>query len=56
MINCYNIQSKHKLRKFEYIWYKIELIRMKAWEENDFLKINKSLIKDLNNVNNKFIY
>ena len=55
-MNCYNIQSEYRLWKFEYIWYKIKLIRMKVKEENDFLKISKSLIKNLNDINDKFIY
>ena len=56
MMNCYNIQSEYKLRKFEYIQYRIKLVRMKIEEKNDFLKINKSLIENLNDINDKFIY
>jgi len=30
MMNYYNIQSEYKLRKSEYIQYRIELVRIKA--------------------------
>ena len=56
MMNCYNIQSEYRLRKSEYIRCRIELVRMKAEEENDFLKISKSLIEDLSDIDDKFIY
>ena len=56
MMNCYNIRSEYRLRKSEYIRYRIELIRMKTEEKNDFLRISKSLIKDLNDIDDKFIY
>src|SRR5947207_1863540 len=46
MMNCYNIRSEYRLRKFEYVRCRIGLVRMKAEEENDFLKISKSLIED----------
>ena len=55
MMNCYNIRLEYRLRKFEYIRYRIELVRMKIEEENDFLKINKSLIENLSDINDKFI-
>src|SRR5437773_2931700 len=54
MMNCYNIRLEYRLRKFEYIRYRIELVRMKIKEENNFLKISKSLIEDLSDINNKF--
>ena len=55
MMNCYNIRSEYRLRKFEYVRCRIELVRMKIEEENDFLKISKSLIEDLNNIDDKSI-
>jgi len=36
-----------------YSWWKIKLIRLKAWKWNDFFKINKTLIEDLNDINNE---
>ena len=55
-MNCYNIRSEYRLRKSECVQHRIGLIRMKAEEENDFLKISKSLIEDLSDINDKFIY
>ena len=54
-MNCYNIRLECKLRKSEYIQCKIESVKMKIEEENDFLKINKSLIENLSDINDKFI-
>src|SRR5947207_16009970 len=54
MMDCYNIRSEYRLRKFEYIRRRIELVRMKAEEENDFIKTSKSLIENLNDINDKF--
>ena len=56
MMNCYSIRSECRLRKSEYVRCRIGLVRMKAEEENDFLKISKSLIEDLSDIDDKFIY
>src|SRR5438876_8614473 len=55
-MDYYNIRLEYRLRKSEYVRYRIELVRMKVEEENDFLKISKSLIENLNDIDDKFIY